>query len=187
VSCLDGAWRRVSVTVLAERPVEVSDVWWLVCHGTFADLRVLRTPGGEVLPYSATQAFAGTCSRDPRTGDARWDAEVDTVDRPAVVNGALHPDPRDARVLTEVGEDFTETWVRMDADGAPAAALREAGVVLVAVGPYAVAVGPTGGARFQRAASGWVLLDEVGAAPLAAGDVDGAERSGWTALPVPTG
>ncbi|CAN5792082.1 hypothetical protein BH10ACT1_BH10ACT1_39130 [soil metagenome] len=164
----EGAWTRVSVTVDGRAPTEVSDVWWLVAHGVFADLRVLRTAAPTDLPYSDTQAFAGTCTWDPATREMRWHHLVDTEVRDPDIAGHVWPDADDPRVMHEAGPGFTERWVRIDPDATPAATHVVDDTVAVAVGRLAIVVTATGAARFALAVDTWTVLDAVGPHPPAA-------------------
>jgi hypothetical protein len=175
----DGAWQRISVTVDGAVPTEVSDVWWLVADGVFADLRVLRSPGATTLPYSSTQAFAGTCTLDPGTWEMRWHHLVDTEERVPDIVGRIEPDRRDARLMHETGDDFTELWARIDPEGTPTASRVEPGLVAVRVGNMTIVVTDDGGARYLRADDTWVATDVVGTEPALDGERRRALRSWW--------
>lgn len=166
----NGAWTRVSITVEGAAPTEVSDAWWLMAGTVFADFRILYSDGPTTLPFSATQSFAGTFRYDATTSVVSWHHLVDTVDRPPVLDGCIRPDPREPRLLHETGDGFTELWARVDVEAAPARSFVAEGLVVVRVGPLAIALdsreGKTGAGRYRHGGGRWILLDEMGAPPM---------------------
>jgi hypothetical protein len=172
VSWLDGAWQRVSVSVDGACSTEVSDVWWLMAGGYFADFRRLRDGLSTELPYSQTQAFGGTYRYDPATEQLAWHHFLDSIDRDPDIQGTIRPDPDNDRLMHEVGEGFSEVWARLDTAGSARSATFVDGVLTVRCGSYAIVLdgNQERATRSIECGDGWVDIDVLAAALRSGGD-----------------
>src|SRR5271170_4118356 len=96
---LEGAWRRMGLSVVDQPFVERSDVLWLQVGPYFADLRVPYTPDDPgTTDMDIAQAFSGWVSFEEPW--ATWHHDLDTLGRPA--------DHADTAVLEGHGEILFE-------------------------------------------------------------------------------
>jgi len=169
---LDGAWRRVGLSVDGEPFAEHSDVLWLQVGRYFADL---RAPWEAVEParhlLDAAQAFTGRSTYDPPT--MTWRHDLDTMPRPPGHEDTARMEHHGS-VLVERGKGYIERWQREATAGTMESAVAQrndpqsgaplARLVLVAELAVAVWAEPAaGGAALAWRRGVWAETDSVGA------------------------
>ena len=158
-----GAWRRRSIAVPGDEPIEPCEAWWIQAGEAFVDVRI-ALPGCEdsALPYSSTRAFAGRF--EIADGEVRWHVELDSdgavprTDRAA--EGGLFIAPDDPTVMIEDAPGrFREVWVQRASNrrtitgqeaGPEVEFVRSADVVAVRVGEVSGVVFTVGGSVTGR-------------------------------------
>jgi hypothetical protein len=150
-----GGWVRASIALGGAPAFEDTDVWWLQSYSKHADLRVPRTPGGDVVCFAGSTVWTAPF--------LTWVPDLELVTSGFPDTGVVSWDGADLLEagITDSGVGYVERWRRLPDTAGPLLALRKPSGRLVRTGSLALTVmdGRPAGGAFNAVA--WRLAGDV--------------------------